>query len=165
MPTDRDAAELRRPRYQCRGYGGGSTTGGTAHDGDGLLPVAHSRLALRAFTQGWPIPPAERDAVIQQLVQDCLTGPDVRSRAAAARALIAADAVNARREANSIQERQGDARVVSQAVRALAEASPEARQLLAQLSAEYARCDLDGDTPPATPPGPDADSGDADADG
>lgn len=130
---------------------GGAATGGRAL-ASGLLPRTEYAMLERALRHGWVIPAAARADVVEQLVQDCLTGPDVRSRAAAARALIAADGVNVRREANSIQARQGDIRAQAAAVRALSEA-PEMRQLLAQLSAEYARqapvSPLEGDDLPA----------------
>lgn len=95
---------------------------------------ADLRLARKAMRQDWPITPDIRERVVAAAL-GIMSNPAVGSQRqlAAARLLVAADSVNARREATAVTERQGEVSAATQVLRA-ALASPEARQALASLS-------------------------------
>ena len=51
-------------------------------------------LTRRAVKARWPIPKTKRGAIMREMVEIATTTEDVRSRVAAARVLLAADALN-----------------------------------------------------------------------
>ena len=55
-------------------------------------------LVRRAIREDWPIPPAVRAMVVNQMALVVGRGEDERNRIAASKVLVAADAVNAKRE-------------------------------------------------------------------
>lgn len=68
---------------------------------------ADAKLIRRAIREGWPIPRSARKSIVASLVE-LATKEDAQdmTRVRAAATLIAADQVNARREANEIRQEQ-----------------------------------------------------------
>jgi hypothetical protein len=69
--------------------------------GDGALHAGKYNMALarRAIREDWPIPSDLRAMLIRQMGRIVKGNPDARNKIAAAKVLVAADAVNQRREA------------------------------------------------------------------
>lgn len=76
--------------------------------GETLLEPHHSRATAamvgKAIKNDWPIPPNIRQLVVSQMALIVGKSEDERNRIAASKVLVAADAVNARREATEVQE-------------------------------------------------------------
>lgn len=60
--------------------------------------MKEANLVRRAIKERWPIPEAERADVVARLLQTVREAEDARSVVAAARAIIAADALNMEQE-------------------------------------------------------------------
>jgi hypothetical protein len=110
--------------------------------------LAALRLTERAFRERWFLGNEERREVVEQLLSDALTAESPRVRVAAARVLVAADAVNAARDRTAVSERQGDARLRLDALLA----HPQVRQALAEAARQQIRA---GTAPQAPGPGTD----------
>lgn len=69
--------------------------------GDGALLAGKHNMVLirRAIREDWPIPPDLRVLLVRQMGRVMKHNPDARNKIAAAKVLVAADAVNQRREA------------------------------------------------------------------
>lgn len=117
--------------------------------GDGELNAGkyNMRLVRRAILNGWPIPDEIRQLVVNQMALIVGKSPTEKNQIGAAKVLIAADSVNARREANIVQERSTDLAVATLVMKQ-AMASPEARRLLADLSGELVAPLVEPITPP-----------------
>lgn len=80
-----------------------SEDGDEAQGGRGepaLTPTRNTAaLVRRAIREDWPIKPHVREAVMNQMAIIALNGATHRDKVAAAKTLVAADAVNAKREA------------------------------------------------------------------
>lgn len=71
------------------------------------------QLVRRAIREDWPIPAGVRKLLVEELGGVLKDGEDERNKISAAKALIAADAVNARREAmDQADEHHGKGTVV-----------------------------------------------------
>lgn len=66
--------------------------------GTDIIGPKESHLIRRAIRERWPIPEEKRAEVINGLIESAMFAEDVRSRIAAGRALIAADALNMEQE-------------------------------------------------------------------
>lgn len=60
---------------------------------------SNATLIRRAIREDWPISAEVRKAVVTQMAVTAISGANERDRIAAAKTLVAADAVNAKREA------------------------------------------------------------------
>jgi hypothetical protein len=67
-----------------------------------------AQLVRRALREGWGLTAEERRVVVEQMLYEVEHNPEARARIAAARVLVAADAVDARREGNSVSEQSGE---------------------------------------------------------
>lgn len=77
--------------------------------GDGLLRDKYRiktdiRLATRAILNGWPVPPSMREVVMEEMVGIVMDSQDNTEKIGAARAILSADAVNAKREHTDMQK-------------------------------------------------------------
>ena len=74
--------------------------------GDGLLHAGKGNMALVRFAirAGWPISDEIRQQVVDQMALIVGQSEDERNRIAASKVLVAADSVNARREATQVVE-------------------------------------------------------------
>lgn len=61
------------------------------------------RLLRRAIREDWPITPEIRRLIVNQMALTAGRSEDERNRIAAAKVLVAADSINARREATDMQ--------------------------------------------------------------
>src|SRR5262245_18984668 len=108
-----------------------------AGQGDGVSGIISRRdlaLARRAFREGWPITPEIRQEVVGRVLGILRAAKSPSRQLCAARVLIAADALNVRREANDVQESTAESTSVRDvAARLLATA--EGRDLAARQAA------------------------------
>jgi hypothetical protein len=99
-----------------------------------LEPVRQDfRPVRRAVRERWPITDQIRQLVVDEAARIVQTGRTPALQLAAAKVLLAADLVNARREANPDEERIQEARAHADRLRE-ALSNPEARELLARLA-------------------------------
>jgi len=79
--------------------------------GDGGLQAGKYNMALvrRAIKNGWDVPPEIKKLVVNQMALVVGKSEDERNRVAASKVLVAADAVDARREATQAEEDKPEA--------------------------------------------------------
>lgn len=82
-----------------KGIGDDSATIGGTPVVDPRTGGKDMRLLRRAIKEGWPISPEIRQLVVSQMALVVGRSEEERSKVAAARVLVAADAINAKREA------------------------------------------------------------------
>lgn len=78
--------------------------------GDGALQPGKGNMALvrRAIREDWPIPPELRAKLVAQMGKVLEKSEDERNQVAAAKVLVAADAINAKREGADAAAEKGD---------------------------------------------------------
>ncbi len=97
-----------------------SDSAGVLGDGAEHAGKYNMALARRAISNGWPISPEVRQLVVEQMALIVECSPKARNQMAAAKVLIAADALNARREATA------EVLIAADALNARREATAEA---------------------------------------
>jgi hypothetical protein len=74
----------------------------------GLHPGKYNmKMAAKAIKEGWPITPAMKQLLINQMILVVGKSPNNRDKTAAARVIISADAINARREQTAQEAETG----------------------------------------------------------
>jgi hypothetical protein len=102
--------------------------------------VSDLRLAERALRDRYPMDAARREFIVQEAERLARTSLSERVRIAALRVLLAADAINVRREANAVEDHSAEREAALNALREWM-ASPEGRAQFRPLVA-----------PPSKPP-------------